>query len=325
MGLPPRVSSVADIDAFHGPLTEWVSRQFLVALDYLTKRGVRFEYHSEEDQQRYLRGRLLIDRQVREPPGRRYCFHIRHDVFDANRPENRLIQSALGEVLQHTADPGNWRLARELSGLWADVPASTNVGEDFSRWRSERLLAHYEPVRSWTRLILEQMTPMSMIGKWSGNSMLFPMERLFETYVGTCLGRSAPAGTSVKRSASTEHLCQHRGEPLFLLKPDFLVSNKSKKRILDTKWKLLDSRMNDATGKYGLAQSDFYQMLAYGQKYLGGKGDMFLIFPRTRQFSDSLPEFRFTEDLRLWVVPFDLETDSLVGVAAEALWILDAA
>jgi 5-methylcytosine-specific restriction enzyme subunit McrC len=36
--------------------------------------------------------------------------------------------------------------------------------------------------------------------------------------------------------------------------------------------------------KYDLAQQDFYQMLAYGHKYLESKGEMVLIYPKTREF-----------------------------------------
>ena len=36
--------------------------------------------------------------------------------------------------------------------------------------------------------------------------------------------------------------------------------------MLDTKWKLLD--LADRKSNYGLKQSDFYQLFAYGNKYL---------------------------------------------------------
>ncbi|MCD9029914.1 McrC family protein [Luteimonas sp. BDR2-5] len=33
---------------------------------------------------------------------------------------------------------------------------------------------------------------------------------------------------------------------------------------------MLDAVRNDSDTKYGLSQADFYQLYAYGQKYLGG-------------------------------------------------------
>ena len=40
-------------------------------------------------------------------------------------------------------------------------------------------------------------------------------------------------------------------------------------------------------------------MFAYGQRYLNGIGDLFLIYPKTRDFSRTLPMFQFSNDLRL--------------------------
>ena len=83
--------------------------------------------------------------------------------------------------------------------------------------------------------------------------------------------------------------------------------------MLDTKWKLLDARLADPKQKYRLTQGDFYQMLAYGLNYLGGNGDMALVYPKTDMFDEPLPPFLFptTEGLRLWVLPFCLRARSL--------------
>ena len=56
-----------------------------------------------------------------------------------------------------------------------------------------------------------------------------------------------------------------------------------------------------------------YQLYAYGKKYLDGKGDLFLIYPRHDEFLNPLPVFEFSGDLNLWVVPFDLDKDVLVA------------
>lgn len=84
--------------------------------------------------------------------------------------------------------------------------------------------------------------------------------------------------------------------------------------MLDTKWKLLDGSKANGKDKYGLSQSDFYQLQAYGQSYLDGEGDVVLIYPKTATFSQPLPMFEFpkTVGLRLWVLPFCLKSCLLV-------------
>ncbi|MCF5663214.1 restriction endonuclease, partial [Pseudomonas syringae] len=45
--------------------------------------------------------------------------------------------------------------------------------------------------------------------------------------------------------------------------------------------------------------------------YLGGEGDLVLIYPKRASFQEALPVFEFSEGLRLWVVPFDLQVGRL--------------
>lgn len=308
--LPVRESAPSSIQTFHEPLTEWVMREFLHTLDTLIKRGLRFDYHTVKAEQRFLRGRLDVVRQIRQPPSRMHLLHIEHDVFDPDRPENRLLATAVQRVAKATRDASNWRLANELATYLAPVPPSVNVAADFARWRNDRLLAHYRPVRPWCALILGEQTPMSMLGQWRGNSLLFPMEAVFERYVEVCMRRWLPSDATLKATPSTENLVQrHLHGPMFQLKPDFLLRQGNRTCILDTKWKLLDQNATGGQDKYDLKQSDFYQLFAYGKKYLHGEGDLYLVFPRSRHFKDALPVFEFSDTMRLWVVPFDLKRE----------------
>ena len=154
---------------------------------------------------------------------------------------------------------------------------------------------------------------MSVLGEWHGASLLFPMERVFERYVETCLRRTLPPDAELTPSASSKYLCSHKGDPWFLLKPDFFVRRGRQRVVLDTKWKRLDESLGGSRDKYGLSQSDFYQLFAYGQRYLEGKGTLLLIYPMTSTFQSPLEEFAFDGHLRLAVVPFDLEKGCLAG------------
>jgi 5-methylcytosine-specific restriction enzyme subunit McrC len=323
LDLPARETSPTDIQTFDAPLTEWVMRQFLQALDTLVKRGLRFDYHRVQEEQRFLRGRLDVPRQLRQPPGRDHLFQIEHDVFDADRPENRLLCSALDRVCRLTRDAGNWRLAHELATFLAPVPRSRNVNEDFRRWRGDRLLAHYQPARPWCALILREQTPLSVLGEWHGTSLLFPMEKIFERYVEACLRKTLPHDATLKTQASSQYLCGHESQNWFQLKPDFLIKQGAQTWVLDTKWKLLDQALGGTKEKYGLKQSDFYQLFAYGHRYLPAAGRMLLIYPMTVRFDLPLPAFTYSPQLNLSVVPFDLEKGCIAvgpGVASHLPW-----
>lgn len=313
LDLPYRERAEANIDAFDGSIKEWMIERFLVALDRLVKRGIRFDYQRVEEEQRFLRGRLNVARQARQPPGRQHFFQIEHDVFEPNRPENRLIRAALEKVRRSAQLPSNWRLAHELTSFLAPIPVSRDVPGDFARWRADRLTAHYREIKPWCSLILNQQVPLSLAGAWRGRSLLFPMERLYERYVTACLRRALAPGATLTAQACSEYLCSHGGARWFQLQPDILIRQGQSRWILDAKWKRLDGALGNSEHKYGLRQDDLYQMFAYGHKYLAGSGEMYLIHPRTSEF-DGVPEpFFFSETLSLRVLAFDLEHGCLVG------------
>lgn len=309
LDVPAREVGEAHLSLFETPLSEWVARRFLDGLDRLLKRGLRSDYVRMEEEQRYVRGQLDLARQLRQPPGRAHRFHIRHDVFSPDRPENRLLKSALALVATKTRNAANWRLAHELLIVLRELPPSANPADDFKRWRSDRLMAHYEPVRPWCELVLGRRTPLSVSGNWRGVSMLFPMEKLFERYVEAALRRALPPSAVLTSQAASRYLCQYEGKGFFQLRPDLSLTLGDQRWILDAKWKRLDTSAQD--NRFGLSQPDFYQMFAYGQKYLDGVGDLVLIYPRTSRFLAPLGPFAYSDTMRLWALPFDLDTGRL--------------
>jgi len=313
LDINPRETGPASIQAFDGPLTEWVIRQFLDALDRVVKRGLRFAYRTVRDQQPYLRGRLDVGRQARQPAGRHHLFQIEHDVFDADRPENRLLRSALDRICRTTRESDNWRVSHELAVRLAEIPLSTNIAKDFRLWRDDRLLAQYRPVRPWCSLVLNEQSPLAFVGEWLGHSLLFPMERLFERYVEVCMRRTLRVDAKLRRTPSSRHLCEHRSESWFRLQPDFMIEQGNRQWVLDAKWKRVDSALGNSRDKYGLSQTDFYQLFAYGHHYLQGAGELFLIYPKTSMLSLPLPQFDYSGALTLWVVPFDVEHGRVEG------------
>lgn len=310
--LPFRDTGPTALETFDAPVSEWIIQQFLLELDVLVRRGMRFDYRPVEEEVRFLRGRLRVGSQLRQPPARRHLFQVDHQVFDANRPENRLIASALGKVSSMTRDPVNWRLSHELEHQLADVPYSQDIAGDFRRWSSDRLMNHYRIIRPWCELILSDRNPVSVLGEWTGRSLLFPMEKVFECFVEACLRRRLPMGAKVtSQTARNRYLCRQGTRSMFQLRPDFLIEYSGTTWIVDAKWKLLDAA--DPTNNYGLSQADFYQLFAYGQRYLSGSGHMVLIFPRWDSFDAPLETFSLEDGLWLDAIPLNLDDGSLIG------------
>jgi 5-methylcytosine-specific restriction enzyme subunit McrC len=310
--LPTRKAPQTSLSVFDAPVTEWIIERCLEEANSLVRRGLRSAYVEVSAEEKFLRGRLAAARQSRQPPERQHLVHIEYDLFVHDRAENRLIKTAVSRALKATRHATNWRLARELHARLQEIPESVSISRDFGLWREDRLSTTYQAIRPWCELILRQQVPFTLPGQWQGISLLFPMERLFERYVGQWLRRRIAAGTRFRAPAADKSLCEHMGKPMFQLRPDVLIESAEECWILDTKWKLVDEA--DRSAKYGLKEQDFYQLNAYGSKYIGTRrGHLALVYPATARFKAPLAPFAMDQSLELTVLPFDLERDEIVG------------
>lgn len=135
-------SNDADLRVARMPLLEVFIQQFLDAVGALVKRGLRSDYVSRQGNLFALRGRLLVAQQLRRNVVRRDRFLTEHDEFSADRAENRLIHSALRQVLSGCRWQQNQRAARELGFVFAEVPLSTDVARDIQRIRLGRGMSY---------------------------------------------------------------------------------------------------------------------------------------------------------------------------------------
>ncbi len=261
-----------------------------------------------------MRGKLLVPENLKKNLIRPDRFLVAFDKFTQDRPENRLIHSALVVTLGQAANPSNQQLARELRFAFSDLPLSRDPDRDFSRLTRQRGMHHYEEPLAWARMLLTGLSPLTGAGEQNASSLLFPMEALFEAFVAKHLRRQLTHNHELKAQSGSKHLMRHRGKGIFRMRPDIIIA-RARKDILvaDTKWKLLNAHA-ESGAKYWLSQSDLYQMHAYGHSFLKSEGHVLLVYPQSELFLAPLEPFLFSghPDLTLWVLPFSLETRRLV-------------
>lgn len=312
--LPFIESTDALIDKLKQPLPEVLIGRFLQDLAQVVRKGVRKDYQRIEAQERFLKGQLQTARQLRQSPAKQTQFCIEYDVFSDDRAENRLIHSALILVNKWSQYLPNQKLARELRFAFDEVPISHHITQDFKAWRTSRDMHYYQSLLPWLKLILSQYSPFATANQHSGISFLLPMDKLFEAYVAHQIKSNLPVGYSLKTQMSKNYLATQGEKQVFQLRPDLvLYRDKSPIAILDTKWKLINQSQTYENGsedaKSGIAQSDMYQLFAYGHKILKGHGKLALIYPCCATFNQPLDMFKFSETISLQVLPFDLENE----------------
>lgn len=305
----------AKLSATRMPLPEIFISEFLQEVGIIIKRGMRSDYLRRQGNLSALRGKLKLSSHLQQNLFRADRFFTEYDEFINDRPENRLIRSALRQVILLTKTQLNQRLARELDFAFTDIPISTQIKTDIQKIRLDRGMSYYAQALAWACLILNEESPLTGSGQYYAPSLLFPMEAVFEAYVEKHLSMQLEKGFSLKAQARSQYLVQHNNQNWFRLNPDLLVQLRGTTHlVLDTKWKLLDSSKKNGREKYQLSQADFYQLYAYGHHYLDGNGDIILVYPKTDTFNDVLDVFEFTKSkgMRLWVLPFCLKTRKLL-------------
>lgn len=270
----------AELDTARLDLYEIFIRIYLGMVNDLVKCGLKSSYVEREDNLKFFKGKLLINENLRRNFAHRERFFVAYDDYGINRPENRLIKSALLKFRQN-------KLARRLLNHFDSVEASKNYSKDFAAISIDRTNLEYKIVMNWTRLILsvESFTPFS--GKSEAVTLLFDMNKLFEAYVAEHIKKYFSDRFNVKIQAQEKYLFDEPRK--FGLKPDILLEG-DEKIIFDTKW------------KFEISDDDMYQMFAYAKRY--GTKKIFILSPAEEDFYRA-------EDLELKIFPvnlFDMET-----------------
>lgn len=316
-------TSSANIEKQKMPLLEVFISQFLKSVNALVKRGLKSDYVCREDNLAFLKGKLNVGKQIQRNYINKHKFYCEYDEFLLDRPANRLLHSALLKVKAISRSAVNQKLLQELEFVFNEVPQSSDYKLDFTNVKLDRGMNYYQVPLAWCKLILEGFSPQSMKGESYAVSLLFPMEKVFEDYVAKVLAKQLKPELSLKTQAQSKHLVTHNDSAWFKLKPDLLIEKAGEViSVLDTKWKLIDPIKANGTDKYGLSQSDFYQMFAYGNHYFEQavtKRNMFLIYPAHAGFKQAIEHsFDFPTQagnpLTLWVVPFVIGEGEGCGV-----------
>lgn len=268
-------------------LLEIFIKMFLDEVSVLTKQGLKAAYMPVEANERFYKGKLLASQNIKHNLMNYERFFVRYDDFSFNRPENRLIKSTLHFLLKQTADSRNRHNAARLLTFFESVDYSESYESDFSKCISDRSMSHYDKALSWCRVFLKGNSFTAFAGSEVALALLFPMEKIFESFVAAKFLKHLGSGVSL-RTQDTRYSLFDSPTRAFALRPDLVLESGERTVVLDTKWKLL----SDNVRNNGISQSDMYQMYAYSKKY--NADGIVLLYPQSDSVSKC--EIRYASD-----------------------------
>ena len=272
------------------------------------RKGALLRYVHREDNLPVLRGRLLIDRQLKLNGGHQGRLYCAFDELVEDNIYNQYIKCALGVVHGQARSLSAKRAATELlcrfDGVQDRQPAECRDWKLPERRDAKRFGNVFRQCGWFLRGHVQDV----QAGERESLSVLFDMNRLFEDFVAAKLRKETLGrGFRVRAQGPQRHLVHEMdGHPRFSMKPDitFLAPDGQVLAVLDTKWKTLDSDVD----KYGISQGDLYQMVAYGTRYRCS--NLILIYPKQDRVRCDKIELRVPETdpkMRITIRFVDLE------------------
>ena len=274
------------------------------------RRGLPRRYVGHEDDLELLRGRLNVIRQVTHLAARPDLLACRFDELSEDTPLNRVLKAAVRRLARVARTAANARRLAELTARFEFTGDSPDPLRE--PVRLDRTNTTFHDLHRLARLFLTGDWQSTTGGKATGFTLLFPMNELFERFIGESLKRALGAGRVRLQDRSysallddTDKDASGKPKPLFNLQPDAVIEAPAdatvRPIVLDTKWKRLTPHEPRCERTLGVDQSDVYQMLAYARAY--GAGRLILLYPWHKELGGhEEPHERRSRILRTWTV-----------------------
>ena len=250
-------------------LFKFIVQMFVRQVEQLVRRGMYQTYVDRNANERFLRGRLSLQRQLHENAVRLDRFAQSLNEFTADVLENRILHYTLWQ-LSRLGEPLNQEVRRELRrtlSAFAHTSLTPVTAADCRSVLYTRLNAAYRPTINLAQLLLQHLSLEGEGGSHSFVAYLFNMNAVFELFVARYLAEAMPKldarlEVEIQPSIWLDEAQKEKGIP------DIAVRRDGQRVLfLDTKYKRHQQP----------ADADRNQMVTYC--YSMGVPDGILIYP----------------------------------------------
>lgn len=289
----PFINFETDIDDSND-LKELFISIYIRYVDEVISRNAYFKYETIEDDINTIRGRFNVaDYITKKVPYMKYdSFNCKFSTFDYDNALNRIIKCTCRLIFNYTSFENQRRIRQILMKL-NDVSDVNCVPSDCDRLVLNKSQETYKTILSMCKMFLMNQLSTFTIGKNDNFCFLFPIESLFEGFIGGFLTEMLDGIATVTLQKSSDYLFEHllfNSEDYGCFKKlryDIFVEFKNPKKlfILDTKYKMLPRFANNPNWENDLLlrlnSNDVYQVLEYANK--NDLRDVYLLYPLIRK------------------------------------------
>jgi len=282
--IPEQVRSARTVQEGDRNLLDLVCLLLADESEMIVRQGALQDFVEHEEALAALRGRLLVDRQVRMHYGQVNEVECRFDELEADIAENRILAAGLAVAGRVCADVAIKARVRRLAAAFAELCSVAQGAADAAEpMEYTRRNKHYAAGHVWACLLLAQhgIHDLYAPGTPRTQAFLLDMNVLFERFIAQALEDSASGTTfRVDPQSSTGSIIVDAlsGRTYTRVRPDVLVRDTEHEETypVDTKYKLYDERH--------VAPEDVYQAFLYAFAFHSGHGprQATLVYPSDR-------------------------------------------
>jgi len=295
------------------PLLEVFIENYIEEIKKIIRSGLKSQYVNRQENLNFMKGKVVNSLNFKYNHSNKARFYCAFDEFSENMVYNQLIKSTLIKLNRVSKSHYNRTNIIQILHHFESVSESEDYISDFRKvGENNRLFLNYKQAISWSEVFLMNKSFTNFSGNSRNIAILFPMERIFEDYIGYLMKNYADRHEIKTQDKSYYLVSNHKNNEKFGLKPDIVATNESNQEqiIFDTKWKLIDETKGNKN--YNISQADMYQLYAYGKKYDLKNGfptepKLVLLYPSNPNFQKPIDNFIYEGELILNVIPFDLK------------------
>lgn len=222
------------------------------------------------------------------PSANRGVFEYSYSKFQFDNALNQIIKTVCKLLLKVSENSANLKRIRKILGILSDVSDVNVVPADCDRVRLNLVFKNYGIIKSMSKMFLENSQFSNDAGGKESFCFLFPVEKLFEGFVGGYIKEAFGEDATVITQASSHYGAElYKNDVLvgkvLALHEDILYIKNGKAVVLDTKYKEIPklSAISETNASASIETGDMYQMLQYA--VANNTDKVILIYPLYRK------------------------------------------
>jgi len=289
------------------------------------QRGYHREYVELHSEEKFLRGKLLLSKQIRKLPHQLNTFSVEvHELIEDNLL-NRIFYASIRIALGKTAWQTNKKLLEELMLVFDGVTPIRLTREHFERVHFTRLNERFKHPFELAKLLF--MPPKGEGRDREVSGFFVDMNELFERFIAKIIRRNLPEDydllyqeeypfLKLRRYTREREKCSKLTKCL-PQKPDYvIIRRETPVLVLDAKYREFKENMPSsdmARQLYVYSKILEHDSKEKRKNKIEPKIPAVLIFPSSDTYNKELKnkkylEFEFFDETKLYVVAYDVET-----------------